>query len=233
MSRMRYGKAIASCAALAAFALLFAIVLTHIGRAKPRAAPLPHPDGTTLANEVEREGIKPGNYATAINIHNPSLRTTVALYKRAVLAPPEQTPPQQIPPSAFQSYSLGPGYAVEVDCADIVTLLSTTDPPPSGFIKGFVTILATAPLDIVRVYSAEPPAVTIPNPSDTTQTEIPGITQEMLNIEPQVVVVRSRTASAVPRRAGILSIRRNSFAKKLLHHHHPRRRLRPATALSG
>ena len=71
MFRIRYGKIIASCVALAVAALLVTVVLTHTGRAKPR--PAPRPPVTPPANEVIREGIKPGNYATAINIHNPSL----------------------------------------------------------------------------------------------------------------------------------------------------------------
>jgi hypothetical protein len=192
MSRIRYGKTIASCAAVAILAIFFTLVLTHTGGAKPR--PAPRPQVGSLPNEVGREGIKPGNYATAINVHNPSLTATVTIDKRAVVAPPEQTPPQQVSPSAFQSYSLGPGYAVEVDCADITGLLGGNIDLTSTFIKGFVTILTRMqPLDVVGVYSAEPPSVTISYTNaagtSTNETEIPGIALEMLDITPRIEVL--------------------------------------------
>jgi hypothetical protein len=71
MFRIRYGKTIASCAALAVATHLVTLVLTHTGPAKPRPAPQPQ-----ISTEVSREAIKPGNYATVINIHNPSLGGT-------------------------------------------------------------------------------------------------------------------------------------------------------------
>jgi hypothetical protein len=187
MSRIRYGKTIASCAAVAVLAIFFTLVLTHTGRAKPRPAPRATSE-VTLPNEVGREGIKPGNYATAINVHNPSLNATVILNKRAVVAPPEEPQTLQIPPSKFVTYSLGPGYAVEIDCEDIIgTLLDTSYTYPPTFIKGFVTIVTSAmPLDVVGVYTAEPPSVTIPGSNGATQKEIPGITLEMLSIAPQI-----------------------------------------------
>ena len=171
MTRIRYGKTIASCAALAVFALLFTLVLTHAGGAKPR--PAPSPQGPPPSPEVARGAIVYGTYATAINIHNPSLRETLTLHKRAVEALEEDS--RQLPPSAFQTLTLGPGNAVEVDCEDINGLISpgaTTN--FSVFTKGFVTILATGALDVVGVYSGNPSA------------RADGITLEMLNIAPRI-----------------------------------------------
>lgn len=191
MLRIRYGKIIASCAAVAVLSIFFTLVLTHSGGAKPHPAPLPHPQGTpTFPSEDGREAIKPGNYATAINIHNPSLATTVTLHKRAVLAPYEDFNGEKaaFPPSQLQPYTLPAGYAVEVDCADIRLLLDTPG-ISSSFIKGFVSIFvpASQTLDVVGVYTAEPPSVSITDSNGSPVTEIPGIALEMLQITPQVV----------------------------------------------
>jgi len=179
MFRIRYAKTIASCAALAGLALLVTLVLTHTGPAKPRPAPQP-PGAIVLST---------GTYLTAINIHNPSFRETITLYKRAVLAPPESDT-RAFPPSDFQRYSLLPGRAVEIDCADIEKLLADT---PIIFPKGFVTILAREPLDVVGVYTAEPPEV---SPSPLT---IPGIALEMLNIAPRIEFVPGGTVAPAGR----------------------------------
>jgi len=169
MFRIRYGKIIVSCAAFAAVALFLTLVLTHTGPAKPRPAPLP-PVTDVLSN---------GTYLTAINIHNPSLGgNPLTLYKRAVLAPAESDT-TAYPPHAFHGYSLLPGYAVEIDCTDIYTLLLPD--APTGLIEGFVTVLAKEPLDVVGVYTAEPPTVS------TSPLYIPGIALEMLNITPRVL----------------------------------------------
>jgi hypothetical protein len=132
-----------------------------------------------------RGAIAHGNYATAINIHNPSLRETLTLHKRAVQALEEDS--QQLPPSAFQTLTLGPGHAVEVDCEDINGLLFAP-PPVTGnfttFTKGFVSIITTGPLDVVGVYSANPVTTNV------------GITLEMLNITPHLITPGS-TLTAV------------------------------------
>jgi hypothetical protein len=174
MFRLRHAKTIASCAALAVLALLLTLVLTHTGPAKPRPAP-------PTQSEVSREAIKPGNYATAINIHDPSLGgDVVTLYKRAVLAQYEEN--DQLPPSKFVKYSLGPGRAFEIDCVDIWQLLNIPV-PNTHFTKGFVTILSRVPLDVVGVYSAEPPAVA---GVAGAPSSIPGIALEMLPIAPRI-----------------------------------------------
>jgi len=173
MTRIRYGKTIASCAALAVFALLFTLVLTHAGGAKPR--PAPSPQGPAPSPEVARGAIVYGTYATAINIHNPSLRETLTLHKRAVEALEEDS--RQLPPSAFQTLTLGPGNAVEVDCEDINGLITQGATSNfTTFTKGFVSVFATGQLDVVGVYSANPESIPV------------GITLEMLNITPRVIV---------------------------------------------
>jgi hypothetical protein len=108
--------------------------------------------------EAQREAVKPGNYATAINIHNPNqLRTTAPIQftKHAVLALQEDLTP--VPPSAAVGEVLPSDFAMEVDCTNIFKLLGS----PTGltFWKGWLVILTTSPnqLDVVGVYSSEPP----------------------------------------------------------------------------
>ena len=123
------------------------------------------------------EGVQPGSYSTAINVHNPN-NDTVYLFKKAVIAQREDEARGRI--SAFRKVILNPDEAIEIDCIDIVrlfgaqqetgvsapsqqtqTLLQTTNVTPISsavrFIKGFVVIYATAPLDVVGVYTASTP----------------------------------------------------------------------------
>lgn len=117
--------------------------------------------------------VKPGNYATAINIHNFHI-FSVGLCKKAVLAPPEAcmsaSPPEGCLPiiGNFTGVFLHADQAFEVDCSDIVSLLKpslrgTTLPP---FIKGFVEIVVLPnsnlagtppvnPLSVTGVYTAQ------------------------------------------------------------------------------
>ncbi len=129
------------------------------------------------------EGVQRGSYSTAINVHNPH-DGRVYIYKKAVVANREDEPRGKI--SAFRKVVLGPDEAIEIDCIDIGSLLgpqpdltrlstysqetgtglttpslqtSTINPVRSliRFVKGFVVIYATAPVDVVAVYSASNP----------------------------------------------------------------------------
>lgn len=130
-----------------------------------------------------KKGVQRGSYSTAINVHNPH-NGTVYLYKKAVIANREDEPRGRI--SNFHRVALGPDEAIEIDCIDVYSLLGPepdeteeTDPsqqtgtglttpsiqtssiiPVSSlvrFIKGFVVIYASAPLDVVAVYTASTP----------------------------------------------------------------------------
>ncbi len=106
--------------------------------------------------------VKPGNYATAVNIHNFHNNQPVTVTKKAVIANPENQPPGQI--SGFQRFALEPDGAFEIDCCDIAHLLlgvpSAVDchllsgrlPP---FIKGFVEVSSPVTLSVTGVYTAE------------------------------------------------------------------------------
>jgi hypothetical protein len=186
----RYRKMVASCAALAVAALLLTLVLTQPGPAKPRPAPRP-PSVATASSEVCSEAIKPGNYATTINIHNPSAVYTVDIYAKAVQdggTPSTITGP--VPLSADA--------ALEINCRNIGSLLEIGN-GYATFSKGFVVIFASGaapaiaaapllPLDVVGVYSAEPPQVT---GNQNYPSVIPGIALQLLNIAPRLESVPS------------------------------------------
>lgn len=188
MANLRSKKLWAGSAVVAASVLLLTVALTHTGRAKPRPAATPATAPLVTCSpidEVCREGLLTGTYTTAINIHNPN-NTGITAWKQAAQALPEgNTPPSA---SSYLAVILGAGDAVEVDCYDIeVNSLSETF--PAAFTKGFVTILSPSELDVVGVYSGQPPSVLIPNPSGGTQTQYPGLGFEMLQIPQRVLVL--------------------------------------------
>ena len=94
--------------------------------------------------------VKPGNYATAINVHNLQ-DEPVEFTKKAVLSVREDEPSS--PPSSAIPLTRGPDEALEIDCADIRQILGL--PPGEEFIKGFVVIRSdSVEMDVVAVYTA-------------------------------------------------------------------------------
>jgi len=89
--------------------------------------------------------VAPGEYFTAINVHNPG-RVAASIRKRFAIALPSEKPG---PVSGVVEERLKPGEAFEIDCADIATHV-----PVSGFAKGFVTIESPQELEVVGVYTA-------------------------------------------------------------------------------
>lgn len=96
--------------------------------------------------------VKPGNYATAINIHNFHQVGDALFCKNAVAALPENVSRSQ--PGNFVNLALKPGQALEVDCSDIVKLLPPSPVVPP-FIKGFVEIRSSQLLNVVAVYTSQ------------------------------------------------------------------------------
>lgn len=97
----------------------------------------------------EKEGVKPANYATTVNVHNPSTQA-VTLYKKAVVAHREWEKWSKI--SDFEKVELQPDDALEIDGVDICRLLGIAF-PPVAFVTGFVVIQSPVPLDVVAVYT--------------------------------------------------------------------------------
>jgi hypothetical protein len=109
--------------------------------------------------------VKPGNYATAINVQN-FHHFPVTFCKRAVLAPAERCYEKQGDDSCLKavvgkpiSFTLQSSQAVSIDCKDIVTLLGGTVP---AFIEGFVEISVAPqsnlslsnPISVTGVYTS-------------------------------------------------------------------------------
>jgi len=145
--------------------------------------------------------VKPGNYATAVNIHN--FHTfPVFLCKKAVLAPPEGClNPAVATPGCFPSIvsnfrfvTLHADQAFEVDCNDIVNLLTPSLPAGTAlpsFIKGFVELVVlpqsngsgagsggTSPsLSVTGVYTAQ--GCKVGRPGNKCE-ELGGIAEEVV-----------------------------------------------------
>ncbi len=97
--------------------------------------------------------VKPGNYATAINVHNYHLKP-VTLRKKAVIARPESVSPRG-PISAIVGENLGPNQALTVDCNEIVKLFPAGTAPLPPFIDGFVEIVSPVQLSVAAVYTTQ------------------------------------------------------------------------------
>jgi len=123
--------------------------------------------GPDEATPERESAVKPGNYATAINVHNFASKDAKFI-KMAVLADTQQKrqkaeeaqPPQEVgrKVSARDDEYLAAGDALEIDCPDIVTLFNGTRfegfIKEVKFIKGFVVIESEVELNVVAVYSA-------------------------------------------------------------------------------
>ena len=103
--------------------------------------------------EVEGElggVVAPGQYFTAVNVHNPSMKD-VAMRKKFAVALPNQKPG---PISKWIEAKLGPDQAFEVDCPELYKIMGV---PQGRLLKGFLVIETLAELDVVAVYTAAGP----------------------------------------------------------------------------
>jgi len=100
-----------------------------------------------IAGRSNGEVAAPGEYWTAVNVHNPGPRTVEFGQKLAVALPHRR--PGPIRP--FIPCVLRPDEALEIDRQDILEQAEMGD-----FVKGFAVIIANAQLDVVAVYTAAP-----------------------------------------------------------------------------
>ena len=97
--------------------------------------------------------ILPGDYATAVNIHNPSNKSVVLRKTIALTFPPEEQAPGAVSDSIEDE--LGPNQALEVDCGEIPSEFFFAVPPAEPpYVKGFLVITSTRRLDVTAVYTA-------------------------------------------------------------------------------
>ena len=169
---------------LASLALgLFLIVIaglpngTDVGsRSAATAQTLPPTDvysakflcGNFLPKELSDKAewpVKPGNYFTTINVHNPN-RTLISFQKKAVLLyradKPSDVAEQPMPPSELIAVQLKDDWGLEIDCSDIRNKLLGGAVPAPAFIEGWVVIEVKGnqahstdpiPLDVTAVYT--------------------------------------------------------------------------------
>ena len=90
----------------------------------------------------------PGQYFTAINVHNPFTRPVRFRWKIAIAPPGVRGGPI----SGFFDAILKPDQALEIDCPDIFR----RSPMQAELLKGFVVIVSPLELDVVAVYTAQP-----------------------------------------------------------------------------
>ncbi len=79
------------------------------------------------------------------------------LTKKAILLFPSVSREPETPhgPSRLYRLELNPDWGVEIDCQDIREVLLKGEHLPSTFIKGWVVIESTSPLDVEVVYTAQ------------------------------------------------------------------------------
>ena len=99
-----------------------------------------------VCGKTDTRVVAPGEYFTAINVHNPNDDKPVSFRKKFAIALPSEKPGRV---SKFFDAKLGPDEAFEIDCVDIMRHLDT-----QGFVKGFAVLESYAELDVVAVYTA-------------------------------------------------------------------------------
>ncbi len=105
--------------------------------------------------------LKPGNYASEINIHNPNYKYLPLRKKFLVLVNGQQIirEPQQIEPMRIVTMTLGPDFATMDDCNNLWHYLypAVTPPSPMPVFIGYLVVLSPLELDIDVVYTANAP----------------------------------------------------------------------------
>jgi hypothetical protein len=109
--------------------------------------------------------VKPGNYFTAINVHNPN-SVLVSFQKKAVLlygGEQQPRPEEPMPPGKLFDAALKDDWGLEIDCSDIrKQLLGSAAPNAPAFITGWVVIEVSGtskhpeprPIDVTAVYTS-------------------------------------------------------------------------------
>ena len=98
-----------------------------------------------VLGKSDGEVVAPGEYWTAINVHNPTY-TAVRFRKKIAIGLPGEQPGRV---TQFFEAKLGPDEALEIDRRDILRHADV-----DRFLKGFVVIESPVELDVVAVYTA-------------------------------------------------------------------------------
>ena len=105
--------------------------------------------------------LKPGNYASEINIHNPAYKDAPLRKKFLVLVKGQEAvrEPQTTKPLTVTKMTLGPDYAMMDDCNNLWAIIYPSVPLPSPMpvFIGYLVILSPLELDVDVVYTANAP----------------------------------------------------------------------------
>ena len=130
------------------------------------------------------EGVAPGRYYTAINVHNP-WEKKIAFKKKFAIALPLQKSGRF---TRFFDVVLGDDQALEIDCLDIFK--RTADISNVDFRKGFAIIESAVEIDVVSVYTA----------ANFVTEEI--VTQDIERVSPRIIVVELPDLVPLPDETG-------------------------------
>jgi hypothetical protein len=100
---------------------------------------------TFICGKPNTSVVSPGQYFTAINVHNPS-HNVVKFRKKVAVALPQEKAGKV---TGFFPATLKADEALEIDCQDILNHAQDPD-----FLKGFVIIETPSRLDVVATYTA-------------------------------------------------------------------------------
>ncbi len=115
--------------------------------------------GTVISGETT---VKPGNYATVINIHNPNYRQ-VPIKKKFIVemvgSEPFAMEPQQTEPRRVVTMTLGSDMVTMDDCNNLWRNLFPAAPPPTPMpvFIGYLVVLSPLDLDVDVAYTANAP----------------------------------------------------------------------------
>lgn len=119
----------------------------------------------TVAGTIGEPIVKPGNYATEVNLHNPFYTGPAPVFKKVVTLVDYNNgaffvarEPQTAGPSQFYNVVLEPDWATMDDCNAIYQMAhpGATPPSPMALFVGYFVILSTQKynLDVTAVYTA-------------------------------------------------------------------------------
>lgn len=143
---MRKSTCIAS---LLFFVALLSIPVSANAQPAPGRVTLSMYAAKFVCGKADDKGIvAPGQYFTAINVHNASPVNRAIYIKRFALALPEERPGKI---SDFARGILGPDEAMGIDCQNIY---KHTGANPGQFIEGYALLYSLSELDVVDIMTA-------------------------------------------------------------------------------
>lgn len=104
-------------------------------------------------NEESDERAVRGQYATAINIHNPHPEEVILRKHVALTFPPEVQAAGAVSGTIMEN--LDGSSALQVDCGEILDgEFDFTEAPSTDYVQGFVVVESRQPLDVSATYTA-------------------------------------------------------------------------------